>query len=288
MKSSHPLPFLLAGILAVSGPGRAAAGLPFFGKDKMKEVPASEELVRQDTDAKALLEKAVAAKTENKLGTAEDILETLIEKYPLTASAATAPFELGRVHEADAKPEKAFDDYQKFIEEHRESDLFGEAVRRQFELATLAMNGKTSSFFGVIPAKAQGSKVIEYFGKVAANAPHSTYAPLALFNVGVLQKEAGKQPEAITAFERLVNDYPGDPKSKEAALEIIAIREGRETNDDSQIQQAQLEMEKFITDFSNDPRSGELQAKVGKLEDREAEKKFTIARYYERKGNLKA
>jgi len=126
------------------------------------------------------------------------------------------------------------------------------------------------------------------FQKVATNAPRSSYAPLALFNIGVLQKEGGKDAEAIAAFQKLQNDYPADPKTKEATLEIIAIQEGRETNDDSQRLKTQLEMEKFMADFGSDPRSNELQQKVGKMEELDSTKKFDIARYYERKDNLKA
>jgi outer membrane protein assembly factor BamD (BamD/ComL family) len=287
MKSSPLAPLALAGLCSVLGLLPSSAELP-FRKGEMKEVPASEELQRQDAEAKALLDKAISMKNDGKLEKAEDLLKDAIDRYPLTSTAAVARFELGRVYEAEGKPEKAFDAYQEFIEKHRESDLFGEAIRRQFELASFAMNGKTGALFGFIPAKSPTSKVIEMFDKVAANAPRSSFAPQAIFNVGILQKEAGKDAEAIAAFQKLQDNYPTDPKTKEAALEIIAIQEGRETNDDSQVLKTQLEMEKFIADFASDPRAGELQEKVGKLGQMDADKKFEIARYYERKGNLKA
>ncbi|MBU6301255.1 MAG: tetratricopeptide repeat protein [Verrucomicrobia bacterium] len=281
-------PFALAGLCLVLGLLPSRADRRFFGKGEMKEVPASDELQRQDGEAKALLEKALAAKGQGKLEKAEDLLKDVAELYPLTPSTSVARFELGRVYEDQEKAVKAFDAYQAFIENHRESDLYGEAIRRQFELATFAMNGKSGTILGLIPAKSQSSKVIEMFEKVAANAPRSNFAPQAIFNVGLLQKEAEKDAEAIAAFQKLQDNYPADPKTKEAALEIIAIREGRETNDDSQVLKTQLEMEKFIADFGTDPRAGQLQEKVGKLEHMDADKKFGIARYYERKGNLKA
>jgi outer membrane protein assembly factor BamD (BamD/ComL family) len=262
--------------------------LPFLNKDDKKEIPASEELDKQESEARALFEKAIALKNEGKPDKAENLLKDAIDRYPLTPTSATAQFELGRIHEAMGKPLKAFDDYQKFIEEHRQSDLFGEAVQRQFELASLAMNGKAGSIFGLIPAKSQSSRVIEMFDKIAANAPRSSYAPQAIFNVGMLQKEAGKDAEAVAAFRKLQDNYPNDPKTKEAALQIIAIGQAHQTNDDSQIVKTQLEMEKFLYDFSSDPRSSEIEAKVGEIENMNAEKKFNIARYYERKGNLKA
>lgn len=288
MKSSPLLSLAMAGLVSIAALHPAAAGRPFFGKGDMKEVPATEELQRQETEAKALFDGAIAAKNEGKLSKAEDLLRDAIERYPLTSTASVAQFELGKVHEEDGKPLKAFDAYQLFIENHRESDLFGEAIKRQFELASFAMNGKAGSLFGLIPAKSQSTRVVEMFQKVATNAPRSDYAPQALFNVGVLEKEAGREPEAIAAFQKLQDNYPFDPKTKEAALEIIAIQEGNKTNDDSQRLKAQLEMEKFLADFGDDPRSAELQAKVGKIEEMDATKQFTIAQYYERKGNLKA
>ncbi len=287
MKSSSFAPLAIAGLFSAIGLNPSHADLP-FRKGEMKEVPASEELQRQDAEAKALLDKAISAKNDGKLDKAQGILKDAIADYPLTSTVAVARFELGRLYEAEGKPEKAFDAYQEFIEKHRESDLFGEAIKRQFELASLAMNGKTGSLFGLLPSKSPTSRVIEMFEKVASNAPRSSFAPQAVFNVGILQKEAGKDAEAITAFQKLQDNYPADPKTKEAALEIIAIKEGRETNDDSEVLKTQLEMEKFIADFSADPRANELQQKVGKLEELDADKKFDIARYYERKGNLKA
>ncbi|RFC43828.1 MAG: Tetratricopeptide (TPR) repeat [Verrucomicrobia bacterium] len=278
----------IAGLCSLIALSPARAERRLFGKGEMKEVPASEELQRQDGEAKVLLDKAIAAKNGGKLEKAEDLLKDVAELYPLTSSTGVARFELGRVYEEQEKPIKAFDAYQAFIENHRESDLYGEAIRRQFELASFAMNGKADSLFGLIPAKSQSTKVIEMFEKVAANAPRSSFAPQAIFNVGLLQREAEKDAEAIAAFQKLQDNYPADPKTKEAALQIIGIREGRKTNDDSQVLKTQLEMEKFIADFGTDPRASELQEKVGQLEHMDADKKFGIARYYERKGNLKA
>ncbi len=279
---------LAVALLAVAPAGSASAVLPFLKKGDLKEVPASEELTRQDNDARAMLDEAMAAKAGGKPDKAEDALKTVIERYPLTKTAATAQFEMGKLREEQGKPLKAFEEYQKFIDNHRESELYGEVVRRQFELATLAMNGKVSNFFGMLPSKAQPSRVIELYTQVAQNAPRSTYAPMSIFNIGLLEKEAGKDEAAIAAFQRILDDYADDPKAKEAALEVIAIREGRRTRDDSQIRQRQLEMEKFLSDYASDPRSQDMRQKVTALEESDASKKFDTAKFYERKGNLRA
>ncbi len=59
-------------------------------------------------------------------------------------------------------------------------------------------------------------------------------------------------------------------------------------NYDSQIDRTKFEMEQFIYDYGDDPVAQGIRAEVGKLEERDAEKKFNIARYYERKGNIRA
>jgi outer membrane protein assembly factor BamD (BamD/ComL family) len=288
MHPSLPACFRTALVGACLGSLPVSAEIPLIGRDKMKEVPASEELAAQEAEAQKRLQEAVTAKNAGRHEKAEGELEAIVERFPLTKTAATAQFELGMVREAQGKPLKAFDEYQKLIETYRDSELFGEALRRQYELASLAMNGKASTFFGVMPAKAQPSRVVELFDKVAANAPRSAYAPLSLYSIGVLERDAGRRAEAIASFQKILDEYPDDPKAKDAALEIIAIREGRRTRDDSQFRQRQLEMEKFRTDYANDPRSQDLGAKVAELEERDSAKKFETGQYYERKGNPKA
>jgi len=94
-------PLLVAGVFVATALVQVEAALPFFGKDEAKEVPPSEELQRQNDEAKALLDKALAAKGEGHPDKAEDYLKDVTERYPLSSVSATAQFELGRILEEE-------------------------------------------------------------------------------------------------------------------------------------------------------------------------------------------
>jgi len=272
-------------VLTLAGPSHAVLGL--FENDP-KEAPNSAEMTEQEAKASKLFEDGRAAQEKNKLSTARDLYEDVVYKYPLTNAAANSQFEIGRVREKEGDPIKAFEAYQLFVDKYKQSDLFAEAIQRQFELATLAMNGKTGSFFLVLPAKTQTSKVVEMFEKVAANAPRSKYAPLALYNVGLLETKAGKPENAIVAYERVAEDYKGDPKAAEARKRMIEIYESRETRNDAVTDKMREQIEELDRLYSDDPEIAEYRVKSGQLQERDAEKSFNIGRYYEKKGNLRA
>tara|TARA_R110002096_G_scaffold147671_16_gene307697 strand:+ start:32489 stop:33616 length:1128 start_codon:yes stop_codon:yes gene_type:complete len=287
MNTPHKLLTLLtaATFLATAN---SYAILGILKDDKMQEVPDSAELAKQEAAALKAYESAQKAQSDGKLGRAKDIYEDVVEDYPLTSFAPKAQFEIGAIYEKEGREDRAFDSYQDLINRYTGSDLFGEAVRRQFEITNRSMNTKTSRVIGLIPSKAQPSRVIEMFRQIADNAPYSKYAPLAIYQIGVINRKIGKEPESILAFEEVVESYPDDPKAKEASLQIIEVRGDRDTRDGRQLERYQDEVAVFIENNEEDPRSEELRAELGKLQDREAEKKFNIGRYYEKKGNMRA
>ncbi len=283
--SRHLLLLATASLLAVP-PAQAVLGI--FDDEELTEAPDPGVLAKQEEAARNLFQEARTLDEGGRASKARDLYESVVEDYPLTKAAADSQFALARSLDEEGESHKAFEAYQGFVDRFKQSDQFGEAIRRQFEIATKAMNGKTGHMLRVFPVKAQPSKIIELFRQVAKNAPYSTYAPQAIYNIGLVESEAGRAQEALAAFQEVVDGYPKDPKAKEASLRIIELRQSRRTRDDSQIARTQLEMEKFIFDYGDDPRSAELQKKVGSLEERDAEKKFEIGRFYEKKGNLRA
>ena len=283
-RPSHLLSLLGAATLFAVSPCYAILGL----FDDEKKIPTAEELSEQESLAMESFAKAKTLQNEGKGSKARGIFEDIVHDYPLTDSAAASQYEIGAIYDDENEVDRAFEAYQEFIDNYKGSDLFGEAVKRQFEIATKAMNSKTTRVLGVIPSKAAKSRVIEMFTQVAANAPYSKYAPLALYQVGVLLREGGQDAEAIVAFQEMADRYSDDPKSKEAQLAIIQIRGNRWTRDAKQDRLLLTEGEIFVEKNEDDPRAEEVRAKIGQLEEKEAEKTFNIGRYYERKGNLRS
>jgi len=285
MKLVRTFPLILALAFLASSPS-AHAVLGLF-EDKPTEAPDASQLAAQEEKGQAMFNQAQDFQQAGRQGKAKDIYEKIAEDYPLTKIAGQSQFELAKILEAEGDVLKAFDAYQGFIERHKQSDLFGEAVQRQFELATNSMTGKTGSFFG-IKAKVQPSRIIELFEQIAVNAPHSRFAPLSVYNIGLLERDAGHEEEAIVAFQRVSQNHGDSPLAAEARKRVIEIRQSRPTRDDDRFMVMQEELEDIIRLHPEDPDVDKFKEEIGKMDEREADKNFNIGRYYERKGNPRA
>lgn len=288
--SSSWYPRLSTGILALSfllnaSPSYAILG--FFEKDQ-KGAPPAEKIAQDEIEAKKLLEEAEQFTKDQKFGKARDIHYRIVKNYPLTQTAAASQFAIGQSLESEGKAMDAFDAYQVFVEKYVHEALFSDAIAHQFKIAKDAMTEKSAVVLGVFKTKAQPSKVVEMFRKIATSAPYSEYAPQALYNIGVVEQEGGHPDAALKALQEIIDKYPKTELAKEATLKIIDIRQNRKTRDDSRIARTQIEMEKFLYDYGNDPRATDLKKQVGELNERDAQKKLEIGQYYEKKKDYRA
>lgn len=273
-----------AACLAAS-PVYAVLGL--FEKDELREAPDAGVLNAQEAAAQQLFQRGVDFKSQGRHEKAREQFEAIVKAYPLTNIASSAQFEVAAARQADGDYLKAFDAYQVFIDQHKGSDLFNEAVKRQFELSTASMNAKTGRFL-TLRAKTQTSRVIEMFKQVAGNAPYSHYAPLSYYNIGVLERSASHRHEALAAFQHVLDNYGDSEHATEAHHQIIEIREEMANRNPMELNRIILEKEQFAQRNEADPRAQQHMADVGALEDREMKKNFDIGRFYENKGNLRA
>lgn len=285
MKLRYTLAVILGAAILGASPAHAILGL--FEKSGLREAPDADELSNQQAVADELFDAAKELQAAGRPEKARSNYEKIVKHYPLTTLGPSSQFQIGQCREAEGEGLKAFDAYQLLIDNYKQSDLFGEAVKRQFELATKSMNAKTGRFLGM-RAKAQTSRVIELFQQVAANAPFTNFAPLSHYNIGILEADTGHDAQAIAAFQTVVDNYGGSEYAAEARHQIIQIREGNAVRDDQAFDEIALEKIEFSERHPDDPRAEQHLAQVGKLEDRDAEKKFNIGRFYENKDNLRA
>lgn len=281
-----PLKFLaFAGAaLCLATPGHAVLGL--FDKEE-KRAPGENELQAQEAAARQMFDTAREYSSLGRHEKARETYEKLVKSYPLTSLAAPAAFEVGREREAEGDALKAFEAYQSFIATYKQSDLFAEAVKRQFEIAQRSMNGKSASFLGM-KVKTQNSRNIEMFQQVAANAPFSKFAPLSHFSIGNLHMQASDEAKAVASFQKVVDDYGDTPYAAEARIAIAEIRKGQVGEDGQAVTAAVLAITDVVVNHPDHPKADEARAEIGEFEDKEQKKNFNIGRFYESKGNLRA
>lgn len=281
----HLLTLVGASTLFCAAPAFAVLGL--FDKDE-PEVPSADVLAKQEIDAQGELARAQQAAADGKEGKARDIYEDIVKDFSMTKAAAISQFQIGVLREKAGEEEKAFEAYQEFIDNYKGSDQFAAAIKSQYDIAVRSMNTKVTKVLGFIPAKQQPSKLIEMFEQIAQNAPYSEFAPKSLYQIGILHTDAGREDDAIFAFEELMAAYPKDPMATEAHYQIVHVRNDNLGKSEGDLIRTRDEAELLIGRNEDDPRTDDIRALVGKLEEKEAEKKFNVGRYYEKKGDLRA
>lgn len=243
----------------------------------------------EESAAASIFAAAQAAEASKSFGKARGEYKTITKKYPKSSVAAESQYKIAEIREIEGDGQKAFDEYQKYIDNYPGGPRFSDALGRQFVIADYLQKNRSDGFLG-IGASTQPSKLLEMFDQIALNAPRSAVAPRSLYNKGLIHADQGSILEAIAAFEMLVEEYPQSKEATEAQYFVVQLREKNSERSFSPIELRAMQEagEDFIAQHSNDPRAQDVRAKLGRLENQEADKMFDIARYYERNGNLRS
>src|SRR5690606_6350031 len=126
----------------------------------------------------------------------------ILRKHRFSSFAPVAQFQLAVGYEREGKYSKAFDTYQELVESYRQSAQFGDAVERQYAIASKARTEKIGSFLG-ISKKMAPETVIEMYQTVISNAPRGPHAAEAQLEIARIHEEEDNQEEAIAAYTRL-------------------------------------------------------------------------------------
>ena len=277
-----------AAVMVGSGESQAIFGL--FEKDPSRKVPDSAQLAGQEGEASAMLAQAGQLEAGGQRGKAQGIYKKIVKNYPRTQSASDSQFKVAEIYQADGKQKRAFEAYQKFLTDYKGSSRFEEAVQRQFVIAEDMRVNRTKGFLGGIGASVQPSKLLEFYQLISANAPRTELAAQSYLAIGTVQAELGDLAQSINAFESVVENFPNTKYASEAQYQLFTLH-GREANisfSPVDMRQQREAGEDFLTLHQSDPRSADVQAALGQLEDRASEKAFNVGRFYERSGNLKS
>ncbi|MFZ4768250.1 MAG: hypothetical protein ACOYMN_25165, partial [Roseimicrobium sp.] len=112
----------------------AANPLNWF-KEKEAVVPGAAESAVQEAAAQELLRDAKSALATGNTGRAQDLFKEVVFRYRFTSAAAVAQFEHASLVRRSGKLQDAYDAFQKFVDNYRQSPRFNEAIQQQFEIA---------------------------------------------------------------------------------------------------------------------------------------------------------
>lgn len=270
-------------------PASSHAFLGLFGK-KDKTVPAADERAAQEAQATALLSQGQAAQREGRTGKAQSIYASIARQFPFTTAAAEAAYSSALITRSNSGVSAAFDAFQKFIDDHRASPRFNDAVQQQFELAEEARSGRRHRALLVIPVKMGGDDVVKLYQQIIKNAPFGKLAPIAQFNIAEIYQDMGEKDKSVLAYQTVVDNYPTTKQAREAQFRIGSISSvaASRSEDKSNLIATRDALTSYMTANPKGERSSEAEMILRSVNAAEASQSLEIAKFYEKLGKTKA
>ena len=287
MRKLSVLIFTLVGV-ALTSPSYAF--LDIFKKD-LEKVPETAEMRAQEAAAKAKVTQAMELEAAGKTDKAFDIYRGVVKKFPITTSAAMSQYKVGAIQKSRGDYTKAFESFQKFVDDYKQSSAFDAAVASQFEIAKASQTGEHKEKFIGISRKVQRSEVLEMYQSVIKNAPYSEYAPQAQYAIGEVLEKDKKNQEAVAAYRKVVALYPRTALAADAQFRIgelgaKAIESG--SRNIANVDSSRRAYEDLLLGYENDARAEEARSRVVQFNELEAQKAFEIGRFYEKQKKYKS
>lgn len=259
-------------------------------KEKEENVPSSSEKQTQEAAAASLMRDAKTALSTGDTGKAQSIYKDVVSRYRFTDSAAEAQFELSTILRSNGKLLDAYDGFQKFISDYRQSPRFNDALQQQFEIAEEAKAGKKQPSLLMIPMKLDKSELIKLYQGVIKNSPYGKYAPFSQFAIGEVYQDDGDKAMANASYQAVVDNYPNTKLASEAQFRIGAISSAaaRRTQDASNLTVTRDALETYKLTNPGGDRSGEAESLIREVNETESLRSLEIAKFYEKSGKPKA
>ncbi|MCS7090901.1 MAG: outer membrane protein assembly factor BamD [Verrucomicrobiota bacterium] len=275
---------LLTGLI---WPGSAPAPLIYTPGEGWTYEPVGSEGRWRRARAKDQLDVAQEAFERGEYGLALKAARRVVRQWPLSDYAPEAQFLIARCFEARKQDERAFREYQKFIEKYPMSDQFNEALRRQYEIALRFLGGQWFKLWGYIPFFPSMSKTAEMLEKVVANGPYSDIGPAAQMSLGTAYEKARDYDLAVKAYETAADRYSDRPQVAADALYragLAWLKQARTAEyDQSAAGKAIAVFTDFMALYPNDPRAVEARDHIAALRAEQARGHYEIARFYEKR-----
>jgi len=275
--------------LTVQTPAWAFLDFIFGKKDKV--APTRDERAVQEQAAAALLAQGTQYHQSGKSSKAQSIYKQVVKSYPFTTSAGEAAFQYAiLVRHSGEDLEDCFAAFQDFIDNHRQSPRFADAIAKQFEIAEEAKGGKKQRSLLLVPLKLNTTDILGFYEKIIANAPFGKYAPLAQFSIGEIHQDSREKDKAIAAYQKVVDNYPSTSQASEAQFRIGSISNvaAQRSEDASNLTTTRDALRTYMTANPSGERKQEVEQILRQVNTAEAAQSLTVAKFYQRSGKTRA
>jgi outer membrane protein assembly factor BamD len=212
----------------------------------------------------------------------------LARKWPFSFNAGEAQFKIGWCSEKIGEFAPAFKAYQRCIEKYPASNYFEMALERQYNIANLYLAGEPQRLFG-IPFIPSMEKTVEMYQQIIKNAPFGRYAPDSQFKIGLGYEKQKKWAEAVKAYTKILDRYPGNDIVDDAQYQIghAWFQAANSAQYDQGAAQKALDaFNEFLARYPNSEKALQAKENINLLENRATSGSFKVAEFYESQKQL--
>lgn len=208
--------------------------------------------------------------------------KVLLRHYPEAFEAAEAQFSIGLCLEKMEKWYAAYLAYQKVIDKYPFSDKMNAVLKKQFDIATILVETE-AKILGI--SFSQQYYAIDIYRKIIDNYPYGKLAPLSQYRIGLVLKSMGGFTEAKGEFGKVISAYPESEWFEPAKYQVAECASLASLNaeyDQALSLEAREQFEQFIEKHPDAELATQTRQQIRNLTDKEAEKDFTVAQFYEK------
>jgi outer membrane protein assembly factor BamD len=211
----------------------------------------------------------------------------LVKHFPTSPEAGTAMFKMGGCYEQLDKPDKAFNVYQRVLEEYPSFPDPKEVLRRQHAIAKDYSEGKRRPLWPIkLKVFTARGTAIEYLNKLVETAPYSDMAAEAKLNAAELQQRKKQFDEAIESYQFVAEYYPKSSAAEVALFQMAACyyeKALRARYDEKSISLANTNFKSYIAKYPQGKFVKEAREKLVSLDEKKAKGAYEVGEFYEKK-----
>jgi outer membrane protein assembly factor BamD len=214
----------------------------------------------------------------------------LVRRWPLSLFASEAQYRIGKIEEDEADYPNAFKSFQTMVKKYPSSDYFEQALGEQYRIANLYLAGEPQRIWK-IPVGPSMDKTVDMYNQIIKNAPYGTYAAQCEFKIGLAREQQRKYTDAITAYQKVLDDYPTSAVASNAQYQIgyAWMRAASSAEYDQSAARKAIEaFQDFLVRYPNSDKAAQAQDNIVHMGKEQTQGALNIARFYERQKDTRA
>ncbi|MCD6364775.1 MAG: outer membrane protein assembly factor BamD [Planctomycetes bacterium] len=207
-----------------------------------------------------------------------------LKRYPADERGEEVMLLASQAQMARGRYMKAYKWCEKLLDRYAAGEYFARTIEREFEIATAFLGGRKQVVWGFLhfSAKVEALKMLE---RIAEYAPASATAEEALLLIADYHFEDGNYVRAVEAYDHYLEKFPHSRRGAYATFrsaEAVLAQYRGSAYEDLSLARADWRFRNFVKLYPD--RRDEAQPYLDKIVAMQAEKDYSVGRFYERLG----